>query len=709
MQHDQNDCGVACLASIIKYYGGEVDIERIRNLSGSSVQGTTLLGLFQAANQLGFDAEGLAVDDIRKLDLLNHPSILHVVIDNQLQHYIVYYGKNRAKKFIVADPATGICEFTEKTLEEIWKSKAFLKLTPNQSFQSHNEKQKTKLRWLFSLISPDLNLLLVALVLGIAFSSLGLANAIFLQTLIDDILPNKNFHKLYLSLFALISILISKAAVGYLRGLFLYHQARDFNNRIVDFFYKNLLNLPKSFFDSRKTGELVARLNDTRRIQMVISFIASNLLIDILVIISSLLAMYLYSQIIALVILIAIPLFLFLAYLFRNKIIAAQKEVMQGYAASESNYVDSIQGIDTIKVNNKESFFENINRQIYGSFQNKIFSLGKLNVEFGTIAEISSGLIIILVFGITSWLVIAKQLQLGEMIALIGLVGNSIPSVTRITMANIQIQEARIAFDRMFEYTNTRATGIDSSFETSQINHSNIGIESALFKVEDLNFNFPFHKSILKNISLVISPGEIVAILGKSGAGKSTLFQIFQRHYQPESGYLTLNGIDWNSLTKAEWSNYIGVVPQEIKIFNGSLLYNISLSDRQEDYSRVIQCCQQTGLEIFFVAFPQGYQTLLGESGVNISGGQKQLVALARALVKQPKMLLLDEVTSSLDRVSEEFVIKLLSQLRSRMAIVLITHKIRLASIADRIYILNNGEIEASGSPMDLLSNRKSH
>jgi ATP-binding cassette subfamily B protein len=221
-------------------------------------------------------------------------------------------------------------------------------------------------------------------------------------------------------------------------------------------------------------------------------------------------------------------------------------------------------------------------------------------------------------------------------------------------------------------------------------------------KVENLSFRFPGQKLLLVDVSLSVKPGEMIALLGESGSGKSTLIQILQKLYEPEAGYIELHGRKLSTISTSTWRNLIGVVPQDIKIFNGSLLYNIALSDNPNELSGAFRFCNDLGFDTYFNKFPQSYSTILGEEGINISGGQKQLVALARALFKKPKLLMLDEATSAMDRHTEKFILELIAKLRNEISIILVTHKTESARLADRIYLLENGTISMLGSTADI-------
>ena len=221
--------------------------------------------------------------------------------------------------------------------------------------------------------------------------------------------------------------------------------------------------------------------------------------------------------------------------------------------------------------------------------------------------------------------------------------------------------------------------------------------------MENLAFRFPGRKRLLENIDFQVRRGEWISILGESGCGKSTLLQILQKFYSAEAGQIKVNGLDLDLLGYENWRGKLGVVPQEIKLFNGTLLDNILLGEELKAPEALQAFFTTYGFDPYFAQLPNGYATLLGEEGVNLSGGQKQLVALARALYRQPQLLLLDEPTAALDRDTEAFVLELLTQLKSQIGIIVLTHRLRTARAADRVYVIEAGRIGAIGDHKGLL------
>lgn len=698
LQQDQSDCGVACLLSIIRYYGGANTPEKLRELSGTTITGTTLLGLYQCANKIGFNAEAFEAD-LNNIIALKKPCILHVLMVGNLQHYIVCYGyDSNLGVFIVGDPAKGITQLKETDLNEIWQSKTLLQLQINESFELKKDQNNIKWLWFRDLVKHDINILIIAMVLGIFATVLNLATAIFSQKLIDKILPSGNHEKLITSLILLFLILLIRVGISFIRQHFLLLQSRDFNNRIVGNFFKALIRLPKSFYDTRKTGDMITRMNDTSRIQKNIAFITGSVFIDIIILFTTSFFLVNYSLIIALVTFAFIPIIVLVILSYTKPIKNYQTAVMSASAMNESNYIDTINGIMVIKAHNQENLFSAKINTIYGNLQNQAFALGRLGNRFSITTDIIGVILSLVLITIASFMVLNKQLKIGEMMAIISLANTLIPAVARLSQINLQLQEAKVAFERMYDFTS-----IKPEFVETLLNETDILTFESL-KVNNVSFRFAGRKPILNSISLSLNKGEIIALLGESGCGKSTFLQILQKFYNQENGIITLNGNNFENVSIPVWRNMIATVPQDIKIFSGTLLYNIILDDKIESIDDFHQFCVNYDFDKYFSELPQGYFTTVGEEGINLSGGQKQLVAIARALYKKPQILILDEVTSAMDSNTENFILQLLLNIKSEISVILVTHKPSTAKIANRVYLIENGVSKNLDTPKKMIT-----
>jgi ABC-type bacteriocin/lantibiotic exporter with double-glycine peptidase domain len=702
LQQDQHDCGVACLRNVLNYYQAEVSLEKLREWSGTGLQGASMLGLYQAASQAGFRARGAKAGGIDDLRDIQHPCILHVNTDEGLLHYVVYYPSPVPKKpgiafigrpslLLIGDPAKGLVHLTTNELEKIWAGQTLLLLEPGDGLSQWQRQRKKKIRWLWDTLKEDVHLLYVALALGAVCSLLNLSTAVFSQQLVDQILPGRRLPALYLGLGALGLLLILKAVFSFLRQDLLIRQGYHFNLRITGRFFRSILYLDKSFFDHRQTGDLTARLGDTLRIQQAVSYILGDMMIQGLLMLVTLGLLLIYSWPIALGCLLMVPVIFGVVKYFEKDIRRGQREVMATHARNESNYVDTIRGISTIKVMNRQPLFISTAAGFFQSFQGAVLRLGKIRIRFSVLLEIVTALFMLSVIGWASLKVLNGSLRIGGLIAILQLSGLLMQTVVAVALTNLQVQEAGVALDRLYEFTM-----LEPEFTPPEPEFTPPGVMVRAdepmreLSIEKIGFRFPGRKLLLKEISLEIKCGEIVALAGESGQGKSTLLQVLQKFYPYEGGSVRYNDLELSAIDTWSWRQVIGVVHQEPAIFSGTLLANICL-DPRADLRRLSAFCEEFGFDRYFEQFPQSYATVLGEGGVALSGGQRQLLALARCLFASPRLVLLDEPTSAMDSATERFVISVLRRYRQQAGFLIISHKDSLTGIADRIYILDNG------------------
>ncbi len=684
LQKDQTDCGVGCLQSLARYYGGDVSLETLREKSGTSKTGTTLLGLFQCANEIGFDAEGCEADTDA---LIEHgePVILHIIIDQKHEHYVIcyYYDSGGNSQFCIGDPAKGIEYWSKDQLEKVWISKSCLTLRPNQHFQKSQQTNKEKINWLKDLIREDHEWLYTIIFLGVIFTLLGMSMSVFSQKLIDDILPKKKLNLLFLSIGFLGFLLLGRVMVQALRELYIIKQSRAFNLRINERFYSSLLYLPKKFFDSRKTGDFVARLNDTQRIQNVIKLLITNTATDILSVLISIGFLFYYSWKLAIFCLLVSPIVFYIIFRFNKKIIESQKNVMQAYSSNEANYIDSIRGIDVVKNLSKQELFLKKNQIIFGNFQERIFDLGRLNLKITLYSGLALVFVLLGILGFSSYNVLNNEIRIGELMAIIGISSSLLSAITNLALTSIPIQEARVAFDRMFEYSSLKPEN-DGGEKISGLN---------TVELKDIDFRFNGRSKLLDSVCIKFEKGKIVCLLGESGSGKTTITEILLKNYHPENGNVIINNDELlDDINLENWRSFISLVPQSIQLFNGSIIDNIVLDDSidEERMTSLISL----GFDRFINSLPQGFMTLVGEEGINLSGGQKQLLGWMRALYQQPEFLILDEPVSSLDEANRIFIYQLIDQLKRDKLIFIIGHQFEdLSKISDQVFVLKDKKI----------------
>ncbi len=671
-QNNQSWCGLACLSILCRYYGGDIPQEKLVKISGTNVSGTTLLGLHQAANTIGLEAEGLE-GNIEELSKLDNPAILHFTLENGLLHYVVYFGKS-GDKFILADPAKGISYIDYGTLDKLWKSKTLLSVKRGESFKEVKDINKAKYEWLKSLLKPDFQILSVVLILSIVVSVLGITLALFSQKLVDDILPSKDFNRLILGTVILTALLLAKNIIGYLRTILSARQIKEFSNRIVGQFYSIILYLPKVFFDSLKTGEVTARLNDASRIQRTISYIFGTFIIDVLTIIVVAVFLFIYWWPTGLITIIGSLLFAYIFLKNAKKIIEGQKGVMVNYAQSESYFFDSVQGIDVIKSYGRENVFSSSGKGIYSVFQNSIFDLTILNNKIGLWAQNIAVILIISVISIGSSGVISERITLGELMAIMAFSSTLLGSMSSLMGAYFTYQEAKVAYNRLYEFVSIEGEEVAATTELFSVDS---------LEIKNASFRYVGRPLVLKNINFLAKKGETLAIVGDIGCGKSTLLSLILRLYWLETGDILANNKSISQFSLNQWRAQVGLMPQNIKLFNATLIENICLEATEENFKKAIELCEKLGMSEYFNSLPLSYLTRVGEDGINLSGGQRQLVGLCRALFKNPSVLLLDEPTNNMDRKSTSLLWRIIENEKKNRICIIVTHDDLLAQKAD--------------------------
>jgi ATP-binding cassette, subfamily C, bacteriocin exporter len=644
-QRDEKDCGAACLLSILRYHETDSGIDHLNYLSGASTSGVSLYGLAKAASSFGLVGEGFEAT-IEDLKSLSDPCILHTTIQGIHEHFVVLYGIKKGR-YLIGDPEVGIVSISEEELLSMWKTGVLMTFTKTKEFKPTASAKKKNNAWLFNLIISDTNKLISTLFLGIVISSLSLSTAIYTQALIDVILPKGNLQLLILSVIGWALLLLTNTFILYFRGIIIAQWEYNFSTSILASFFSTLLTLPKTFFDSKKKGDLIARMNDVQRIQSILNQIVNESIIHVLIITCSVIVLYYYSPIASLIAVLNLPLQFCIVYLFNEKLHNLQKNTVRKYGINEANYVDVLEGIEVIKSTTKESYFHQSVVSRYKDFKSSEYNLNKTAILYRIV---SSGLGIFVTISTvlhSALLYYQGNLILGQLLAILSIVFLVISSTSNLVLLNVSLQSGKVALQRLYECLEQSPEKHAKSVSSEPVFE---GIDN--ISVDNLSFGFPSCDFLFENASLNVRKGESIAILGENGCGKSTFINVLLKFFEYESGSIIINEkIDFKNIPPERWRKFVSIVPQKTKIFNSTLWENIALGTGSVE--EVESFCKNMGFSDIFETLPLKYETLLGEAGINISGGQQQLVAMARALYRKPSLLLLDEATSSFDPHTE--------------------------------------------------------
>lgn len=707
LQQDIADCGAVCLQNILSHYKVKMPLEMLRVMSGTGEDGATLLGLYQAAEELGFSAMGAEAESIDHLADVTDPCILHLTIEGRFYHYVIFYPQTLGEKqdvFAIGDPSSGIERWDRSLLAERWRSKALLLLRPTEKVHARAQLERSKWSWLSAIVKKDLDLLYLAAFFGLIIAVLNLSTAIFSQKFVDNILPAHQLQKVVLAVSLFGILLLLRCGVTRLRGIILARQSYQFNLHLTTHFFGSLLYLPKSFFDGRRTGDLTTRLNDISRIQQATGYIVGDISVQALFLLVSLCLIFSYSVIAGFICLIILPLQFWIVRRHERRILADYRDVMKANALKESSYIETLNGIGTIKVGNHEPLFVRLGKEKMDFFQQALLKLGYHRVRFVFDNDLVGAFFMISIVVGCAITVVTGGLSTGQWIAVLQLAVAFLQAASALALTNLQLQEAKAALERIVEFNHIQPEYRPVPEPASKPSPGSdlrpaAGVPRFQhLSISNLSFRFRGRSRLLRNISLEVSKGEIVSIIGESGQGKSTLFHILERMYRPDSGRVLFNQQDWDQCATMNWRQMLGVVPQDIHLFGGTLLENIAFDDAGANPGKVVEFCRKYGFDRHFDRLNHRGGTILGEGGIRLSGGERQLLGLARCLYRHPGLLLLDEPTAAMDAALREWVARLLQEVKQEAGIIIISHDADWATRADRSYMLQDGILQEKSS-----------
>ncbi|MCV3243617.1 ATP-binding cassette subfamily B protein [Mesorhizobium robiniae] len=693
-QRDITDCGAASLASVAAFYGHKQPLSRIRQYASTDRSGTTVLGLTEAARKLGFVAKGVkgGFDSLYKIP---KPAIAHVVVKEVLHHFVVIQSID-ARWITVMDPAYGeIRKMPHEEFKTQWTGVLVL-LVPADTFK-RGEETTSPLARLASVLAPHRAVMAQALVGALVTTILGLSTAIYVQKVVDHVITAGNRNLLNLMSVAMVLILVAQILINLLRNRLVLQTGQKIDVYLILGYYNHILSLPQKFFDSMRMGEIVSRMNDAVKIRSFLNDVSINMFVDVLVILFSFGLMCIYSWKIALVVAISIPLYLFVYWTINRLNRKRQRAIMENAADLEAQLVESLGAVSTIKTSGMESFANFKMETRFVKMLHSVYSSGLISIFGDNASTFVSTIFTIVLMWFGTTLVLDQTVTPGELLSCYTLLGYVTRPVASLIQTNRIVQDAFIAADRLFEILDLESAsggGIDAT-------KSDLGNVC----LENVTFRHGAQPHLFEDLSVTFRRGEMTAVVGESGSGKSTLAALLQNVYPLEGGRIRIGPYALQDLSTESLLKVVAAVPQSIDVFSGSVIENIALGEFEPDMEKILQICDQIGLRELAERWPGGFQAYLGENGLRLSGGEKQRLALARALYRDPEILILDEATSSLDSIAEAFVLGVVEDLRrAGKTIVVIAHRLSTIRGADKIVVLEKGRVVAEGRHADLLT-----
>ncbi|SEL00168.1 colicin V processing peptidase. Cysteine peptidase. MEROPS family C39 [Colwellia chukchiensis] len=687
LQSEIAECGLASMAMVASFHGHQLDMPAMRKRFSANLKGMNLQQLIELGDNLGLASRALQcpIDEVHKLAT---PCILHW----DLNHFVVLTkvsGKGKASKYSINDPAIG-----KRTLSLEEFSQHFtgicLELTPTSKFEVKEERAQMKFTQLWSSMSGLKAGLFKLIALSLVLQLFALMTPYYMQWVVDEVLIS--FDKPLLMVlaigFALIAII--SVVTNAVRSWLILRLSSLLNMQMGVNLLRHLLRLPMNYFESRHIGDIVSRFGSLAQIRERITTGFVETLVDGLMAITVLIMMLIYSVKLTAVVLGAITLYTLVRLALYRPLHQATEEMIQNSAKEQSNFLENIRGMQTIKLFGNESQRQGIWQNRYAEVINSEIRLGRLNISFDSFNKLLFGLENVLVIYFAAIMVMANTLSVGMVLAFIAYKGQLTERFANLIEQIIQFKMMRLHLDRIADIALTEQEA-NREGEASFSNNEGQQPKGQL-TLENICFSYSDEQApILHNVNLTLEAGESIAITGPSGAGKTTLMKIMLGLLQPSSGKILLDGKDITQIGLKNYRKHIAAVMQDDTLLAGSIADNISFFDPQPNYLKVEQCAHLAAMHDDINNMIMGYNSLVGDMGSNLSGGQMQRLLLARALYQSPCVLFMDEATSHLDKDNEAKISEQIQHLP--MTRIMIAHRQETISMAEQVYLLNNGTL----------------
>jgi ATP-binding cassette subfamily B protein len=699
------DYGPTCLRMVAKYYGRTVPLEYLRIKTEYGKQGVSMLGLADAAESIGFKTTGVKISFEQLINDAPLPAIMHW----QQYHFVVLTPKSSKNKVVIADPAKGLVTLNREQFLQHWESTSesntskgsalLLEPTPlfkNKDYNHETTAQDNRIGFtqLFSYLRQHKHYfiqLLFGLLIG---SGLQLVLPYLTQSIVDTGINTQNLAFIQVILAAQLMLLFSQTAVEFIRSRILLHISTRINIALLSGFWTKLLKLPMQFFDSKHPGDIIQRISDHQRIESFLTGTALNTLFSVINLIIFSFVLLAYSSSIFYIFLGGSILYLLWIRIFlkyRRKIDYQRFSI----ASKENNAsMQLVYGMQEIKLNNAEHTY----RWAWEGLQAGLFKLNFKSLSLTQYQQtgafiINQGKNILITF-IVARQVIEGSLTLGMMLAIQYIIGQLNSPIEQLVGFAQQAQDAKISLERLNDIHALEDEEPAHKYFTHALP------EAHSIEIKNLSFTYPGagNKAVLKNINLTIPLGKTTAIVGTSGSGKTTLLKLLLRFYENYKGEIRLGTANFKNISPKYWRSISGAVMQDSYIFNENIQKNITVTNNRIDESRLVNACKTAHILSFIESLPLGFYTKLGAEGNGISGGQKQRIAIARAVYKNPQFIFFDEATNSLDANNEKMILENLQQFFTGKTVVVVAHRLSTVKNADKIVVMENGEIAEEGT-----------
>ena len=492
---------------------------------------------------------------------------------------------------------------------------------------------------------------------------------------------------------------VFKVLLNAFRSHLLLYLSQKLDIALLLGYYRHVMELPMNFFGKRKVGEIISRFNDAGKVRDAISGAVLTIMIDTLMAVAG--AVILYAQNIKLfgIAVIIVILYCTIVASFNKWYEKLNRKQMEDNAQLTSYMVESLNGIQTIKAYNAERKTNRETEIKFVKLLRSVFDLSwvsNLQSSLKIFIELVGGTVILWVGGVS---VIQGEMTIGSLITFNSLLVYFLDPVKNLINLQPQMQTAVVAADRLGEI-------LDLEAEKTESEYRKVSPESLAGDIEmkGLNFRYGTRKLVLEDINLKIKKGQKVAFVGESGSGKTTLSKLLLHLYDTESGDILINGNNIDDIRIECLREKIAYIPQETFLFSGTIFENLTLGMDKATMNDIMEVAKMAQAHDFINELPLRYETRLEENGANFSGGQRQRLAIARAMLKKPDILILDEATSNLDTITEQSLDKTIRKFTKDITTIFIAHRLSTIKNCDRIFVMDKGRIVEEGTHKELIA-----
>ena len=647
---------------------------------------------------MGFTAKGFKAtrDDINQN--LSLPVIAHVIIDQKLLHFLVIYAINR-RRILIADPRRGMVKYKPEEFFKIWTGGLIL-LTPNADFKKRVISKSMLFRF-FTLLIPLKKQLLFIFIASLFYTALGIIGSFYIKFLFDDILKNRSLHQLQFISLGFVAVFIIQTLLYYFRSFLLAQFGLKIDRQLMLEYYHHVLHLPMNFFTSRKVGEIVSRFMDAAKIRDGVSGASLTIMIDSLMAIAGGVILYRLNAGLFLITLVSMGVYAILVMLFNQPIRDINLIQMEDNSKLTSYLVESLEGIESVKAFHAEAKIGAETEHRFDKLIRSLLSGSKLSALLTSLTTGISGTGTILILWLGTASVLQGRMTAGQLLTFSALLVYFLNPIKNLIDLQSTIQTAMAAAARLGEILELQVEKATAD-QTKQLSPSLLGE----IEYKNVQFRYGAKRLVLKDINLVIRPGEKIALAGESGSGKTTLIKLLLNFYQPEQGEISISGHSLENLSISWIRSKIALISQDTFLFSGTVTENLCLGVSRIDPERIMEAAKAAQAHQFIEELPLKYDTYIEENGANLSGGQKQRLAIARALLINPDIIIMDEATSNLDSITETTIAKTIQNLNRDKTVIVIAHRLSTIMRCDRILVMAKGEIVESGSHEYLLSQK---